>query len=84
VTAITHVATPAVPDDHAHEDGLLMHELTVVNNMIGRYVVRFLDADAGRVQPISATDEHTLADRLARTADAIRARATRRARDEQP
>lgn len=89
MTTTTPVATRAVPDDHtrdhddAHEDGLLMHELTVVNTMIARYIVRFLDADAGRATPVSITDEHTFADRLTHAAEAIRARAIRRAQSEQ-
>jgi hypothetical protein len=72
------------PDDAAHDDGLLMHELTVVNSLLGRYVLRFLDADAGRAEPVSPADERQLADRLTRAADAIRARATRRDQDKQP
>jgi hypothetical protein len=72
------------PDDAAHDDGLLMHDLTVVNTMIGRYVLRFLDADAGHAEPIPVADEHNLADRLTDAAEAIRARADRRDRDERP
>lgn len=70
------------PDEAAHDDGLLMHELTVVNNMIGRYVLRFLDVDAGHAEPIPAADERALADRVIRAGDAIRARADRRDQDE--
>jgi hypothetical protein len=69
------------PDDAAHEDGLLMHELTVVNSLLGRYVLRYLDADAGQAEPINPTDERALADRIARAAEAIRDRATRREQD---
>jgi hypothetical protein len=73
-------ASPRRPDpDDAHEDGLLMHELTVVNTLLGRYVLRFLDADSGLADPIPPTDELALADRVARAAEAIRARATCRA-----
>jgi hypothetical protein len=72
------------PDDAAHDDGLLMHELTVVNSQLGRYVLRYLDADAGHAEPISPAHERALADRLARAADAIRNRATRREQDQQP
>jgi len=71
------------PDDAAHDDGLLMHELTVVNSQLGRYVLRFLDADAGQADPISPSDEHALADRLTRAAERIRNRAARREQDEQ-
>jgi hypothetical protein len=71
------------PDDAAHDDGLLMHDLTVLNTMIGRYVLRYLDADAGRAEPIAASDEHALGERLTSAADAVRARATRRQAREQ-
>lgn len=66
------------PEEAAHFDGLLMHELTVVNTLLGRYVVRFLDADAGRAASISADDERALADRVAELAAGLRARAARR------
>lgn len=58
-----------------------MHDLTVVNTQLGRYVLRFLDEDANRKEPMSPADERALADHLTTAADAIRARATRR---EQP
>lgn len=67
------------PDNAAHDDGLLIHDLTVLNTMIGRYVLCFLDADAGRRKPIPITDELALAERLATAAEAITARVTRRA-----
>lgn len=70
------------PDEAAHDDGLLMHDLTVVNTVIGRYVVRFLNADAGRAEPVPVADERVLADRLTSAAEAIRARADRRDRDQ--
>jgi hypothetical protein len=68
----------------AHEDGLLMHDVTVVNAMLGKYVLRCLDADANRAAPIPTTDEHALADRLTAVANGIRARATRRSQTERP
>lgn len=64
--------------DVAHDDGLLMHELTVLNTLLGRYVLHFLDVDAGRTKPIPTTEEHALADRLALAAESVRARATGR------
>ena len=75
---------PSAADDIAHEDGLLMHELTVVNTMLGRYVVRYLDADAGRAEAIPTTEEQALADRLTAAADGIRTRAKRRDQHERP
>jgi hypothetical protein len=70
------------PDNAAHDDGLLMHDLTVVNSMIGRYVLRFLDADAGRREPIPIADELALAERLANAAETLAARVARRAQCE--
>jgi hypothetical protein len=72
------------PDDADHDDGLLMHELTVLNNMIGRYVLRFLDVDAGRAKPIATSDERALGSRLASAGAAIQARADRRDHDDRP
>jgi hypothetical protein len=72
------------PDDVAHEDGLLMHELTVVNAMLGKYVLRYLDADARRADPIPTAEERSLADRLTAAADGIRTRAARRDESERP
>jgi hypothetical protein len=79
-------ASSRVPasDDAAHEDGLLMHELTVVNAMLGKYVLRYLDADARRADPIPTAEEHALADRLTNVADGIRIRANRRDQYERP
>jgi hypothetical protein len=72
------------PDDDAHQDGLFMHELTVVNNLLGRYVVRFLDADAGRAEEITTDEERDLAGRVAAVSVGLRARAARRDRHGNP
>jgi hypothetical protein len=74
--ASAHSVPP--PDEAAHQDSLLIAELTQVNTQIGRYVLRFLDADAGRADHISTDDERALAVQLAKAADALRARAARR------
>jgi hypothetical protein len=68
----------AASDEAAHLDGRLMHELTKVNYQLSRYVLRFLDADAGRVSPAPVADELALASCLETAAGAIRARAERR------
>ncbi len=70
------------PDEAAHQDGRLMHELSTVNAMLSRYVLQFLDADAGRIEPLSITDERTLAARLAEAASAVQARVERREQHE--
>lgn len=64
--------------DAAHEDGLLMHELTVVNAILGKYVLRYVDTDAQRADPVPTAEEHELANRLTTAANGIRARAERR------
>ncbi|HEV7650563.1 MAG TPA: hypothetical protein VGP26_20635 [Actinophytocola sp.] len=66
------------PDDAAYQDSVLMSELAEVNTLIARYIVRFLDADAGRAEPISIEDERALADRAANAIDSLRARTRRR------
>jgi hypothetical protein len=75
--------TPAVsrvppPDEAAYLDGRLMAELSALNYLLGQYVLRHHDADAGRVEPVPIADERTLARSVAAAAEAIRARATRR------
>ena len=66
------------PDDPAHLDGRLMHELTVVNARLSRYVLRFLDADSGRTNHMSPSEERALADEVNVAAEGLRARAARR------
>lgn len=80
---VTALTSPD-PEDNAHEDGRLMHELSVVNTLIGRYVLRHSDADAGYDEPVSPANEHALADRVASAAEGIRARAIRRTEHEKP
>jgi hypothetical protein len=65
-------------DPVAHKDGRLMLDVIAVNNELGRYVVRFIDADTGRVEPLSVVGELALADQVAAVADGLRARAIRR------
>jgi len=72
------------PDEAAHADNVLMAEVTSVNTQLGRYVLRFLDADAGRVEPLSVDDERKLADQVAVAAEGMHARAARREQDGEP
>lgn len=67
------------PDEAAHQDSVLIAELAELNTMIGRYILRFLDADAGRAEPISPEDERALVERATRVIESLRARAERRA-----
>ena len=66
------------PDDAAYQDNVLMAAIAHVNNQLGRYVLRFLDADAGRAEPLSSSNERALADSVAAIAEGLRARADRR------
>jgi len=36
------------PSEADHQDSVLIAELAEINTMIGRYILRFLDTDAGR------------------------------------
>jgi hypothetical protein len=66
------------PDETAHLDAQLMHEVTVVNAQLSCYVLRFLDTDAGRAGPMPPAEERVLADQISAAAEGIRARAERR------
>jgi hypothetical protein len=66
------------PDKGAHQDSVLIAELAEINTLIGRYILRFLDADAGRTEAISPEDERALIERATTAIDTLRARAERR------
>jgi hypothetical protein len=72
------------PDDAAHLDTVLMADLTGLDTLVGRHVLRFLDADTGGSTPVTIADELTLAERLSVAADGVRARAARREREGEP
>lgn len=55
-----------------------MAEVANVNALLGRYVLRLLDTDAGRGLPLTTNDERALANRVAAVSDGLRARASRR------
>jgi hypothetical protein len=55
-----------------------MSELSTLNYLIGQYVLRHHDADAGRANPVSFDEEEALANSVAAAADSIRARVARR------
>jgi tRNA U54 and U55 pseudouridine synthase Pus10 len=57
------------------EESKFIAELTTVNTWIGRYVLRFLDADAGRTKPSSPQDEQALGDRLVALGVALQTKA---------
>jgi hypothetical protein len=60
------------------EDKTLMADLSRLNAEITRYVLRYLDADAGQIEPISTHDEQTLGQRLIEMGQRIQHRAARR------
>jgi hypothetical protein len=66
------------PDDTAHQDAVLMVEVTSLNTVLGRYVLRFLEADAGGPAELPLADEQALAERVAAVAVAMHGRAARR------
>lgn len=67
------------PDHDVHSDGRLMHDLSALNTRISQYILRYLDAEARRAEPISVAKEQALADKLAGLAKRVEARAKRRA-----
>jgi hypothetical protein len=62
-----------------HDELVLMAELSSVNNQIARFVLGLLDADAGRREPVSPTDEDKLGTRLVDLGCALQDRALHRA-----
>jgi len=62
-----------------HEELVLMAELSSVNNQIARFVLRLLDADAGRKEQVSVVDEGRLGMRLVDLGQALQDRAAQRA-----
>lgn len=75
---ITMHGSISPPDEAAHQDSVLIAELAEINTLIHRYILRFLDADAGRAEPISIEEERALVDRAASVIDSLRARTERR------
>lgn len=61
-----------------HDQLLLIAALSNLNHDIGRYVLRTLDADAGRAEPTSTAAEHELGSRLTEMGTALQMRAARR------
>jgi hypothetical protein len=67
------------------EDKALIAELSRLNGQVAQYVLRHLDADAGRAAPVSIDDETALAEHMTVLAAALQARVDRRAASgEQP
>jgi hypothetical protein len=71
-------------DPAPHDDNVLMAEVCTLNAQLGRYVLRFLDTDAQRADPISPQAERALAGRVAQVADGMLAQAIQRERASDP
>lgn len=65
-------------DGAYHDDKLLIAGLTAVNDQISRYVLRHLDADAGRAVPTKPDDEVALGKQIIRLGRAVQVRGERR------
>jgi hypothetical protein len=63
-----------------HDELVLVAELASVNNQIARFVLRLLDADAGRREQVAACDEYSLGCRLVDLGHALQNRADHRGR----
>ncbi len=63
-----------------HDELVLVAELASVNNQIARFVLRLLDADAGRREEMATGDEYSLGGRLVDLGNALQNRATYRGR----
>jgi len=74
-----------VPGDQAYrDDKQLVADLAALNEQLSRYVVRMLDADARRTEPVSVADEWRFAQRLRTMADRVKQRADRRGAPDTP
>ena len=66
------------PDEVAHLDRILIGQLSSANYQLSRYLLRLLDADALRAEPVTIAEELDLASRLAVVAQGVCLRAQRR------
>jgi hypothetical protein len=71
-------------DTAFHSDKQLMADLATLNEHVSRYLLRLLDADAGRAEPVSVPDERAFASSLQAMADRLQARADRHAKLDTP
>ncbi len=69
-----------IPGDEAfRDDKQLMADLVALNEQLSRYIIRYLDADARRAEPVTTTEEHALANAMTALGGKVHIRATRRA-----
>lgn len=69
-----------VPGDEGWTaEKVLVADLSTLNAQVSRYVLRLLDVDAGRAEPVSLEDEQALGLRLAELGERVQGRANQRA-----
>jgi hypothetical protein len=71
-------------DEAGFQDRVLMAEIGKLNEQLGRYVLRYLAADALQAEPISVTEEQTLANTMTTLAAKVQQRANRRVTSNAP
>jgi hypothetical protein len=68
-----------VHGDHAfHDDNKLVSDLASLNERLGRYMLRYLAADALQADPVSIPEERALAETMMILAGSVLERANRR------
>lgn len=66
-------------DEAGYQDRVLMAEIGKLNEQLGRYILRYLAADALQAEPISVGEEQRLANTMNTLAAKVQERADRRA-----
>jgi hypothetical protein len=64
-------------DEAGYQDRVLMAEIGKLNEKLGRYLLRYLDAEANRAEPVSQSEERALAEAMVALASKVFERAGR-------
>jgi hypothetical protein len=75
---INHDSHLLPSDEGWPDDNALLADLSHLNTELARYVLRQLDVDAGRVEPMSVDDEHGLGLQLIELGQRVQRRAALR------
>lgn len=70
---------PLHGDEAWKEDLEFIADLAQLNDRLKRYVLRYMDADAGRTSPVGTADERALGSWMVELGKALQSRADRRA-----